>query len=176
MQIGQSPFTPTETEKARIGLFEEYFWYSSEICTNCYQRVREVGERHTIQLEEPKEKVLAEGGGFPQSLEIADHFERTEYGSQEHTPWHLPSDRFGSCFCLDCATDCRPTEDDLSLAGLLERMDKVASHTTEHTPLEIDTEEFEYQIRELKGEEDNQGWDTEILALSFARAVERPDG
>ncbi len=104
MRVDQDRFDLSKPELDGVDSFDEWIWANTEVCNSCFQQVRSVGPKVTKTLQEPDEKLLE--NGQPVRLEINQWFERTERGSQEHTSFDPPSDRFGSCFCLDCGTDC----------------------------------------------------------------------
>jgi hypothetical protein len=108
-------------------------------------------------------------------MTINEWYERTEMGSQEHTTWDS-NKRFGTCFCLNCGTDCNGNHRNKSLEELKPLAKNIFTYTKKHTPHDIDAKRFGREVKELKQERSAQGYETEVLALAFARALERDPG
>ena len=169
MQLRKSPFDVDKIDDTAIDAFEEYFWYSSEICNGCYSRVRSVGPKVTKTLEEPTEKMLRHNGPLVK-MEQNEWYERTETGSQEYSSFDT-NKRFGTCYCTDCGSDCSSFDEVLGKDVLTDMAERIAEYTNKHTPLEIDKARMVALTAELKSVPQTDGWDTEILAVAFSRAL-----
>jgi len=169
MELYNSPFQEFDYDEAGVQAFKEYFWYSSEVCNNCFSRIRSVGPTKKVQLGESGPRNLREGP--PLTMEISEWYERTELGSQEHTPFDT-NKRFGTCFCMDCGHDCTGNHRDKTLLELKPLAMNIVAYARDHTPLSVDAERFAREIAQLKKETAYQSWETEILAVAFSRALE----
>lgn len=170
LRVPDSPFELSDDDRHGVETFEDYFWHSSEVCNNCFQQVRSVGEKITRPLNESKDSRHLKDGP-PLELEINTYYERTDRGSQEHTTWD-DNKRFGTCFCLDCGADCTANHGGKSLMELKPLAANIARYTRRHTPLSLDAEAFAGELIDLKRTPKYQDYETEMLALAFARGVE----
>lgn len=168
MQVSQSPITTTESDQHGIGLFNELLWTNAELCSHCFTQVRDIGPEYS--------KLLKRTGDC--RLDLADldirvnlWYERTDQGSQEHSPFDS-NKRFGTCFCQQCGGDLSASDEDLSLAQLLDIAERIARYVNEETAATVDFGRFTDEIQDLKSKREHQGWDTEILAVSFARSLQ----
>ncbi|RQG93766.1 hypothetical protein EA472_22730 [Natrarchaeobius oligotrophus] len=109
----------------------------------------------------------------PQYLEINEWYDRTENGSQEHTPWDH-NRRFGTCYCLHCGTDCNGNHRNKSLEELKPLVKNIFRYVSYETDHELDGKRFGATVRELKQRRAAQGHETEVMAIAFARALKRP--
>lgn len=169
MNIPQDRFELTPTERNGVDTFKDYIWHSSEVCNSCFMQVRSVGPKVTKRLQEPDEKLLE--NGTPVGMELNQWYERTDNASQEHTTWDN-NKRFGTCFCLDCGTDCTGNHRHKTIDELKPLAANIYEYVILKTPLELNHTEFGKSIRELKEVPEYQGYETEILAIAFARALE----
>ena len=159
MHVSQERFNLTPTERRGVDDFLEYLWYSSEVCSHCFTRVREIDER----------KITRGKNGHIQ--DTWEFHERTEHARNEHTPWDR-NKRFGTTFCLECGSDTSAHHRDMELEELKPIAQNIYRYTTKHTPLELDHERFGREIRAMKTDPDYQGKESQILAVAFARAKE----
>lgn len=169
MHVSQDQFDLSPTERRGVDTFKDRIWYNSEVCNSCFSQVRSVGPTVTKRLREPSEKLLE--NGEPLDLEMSEWYERTENGSQEYTTWD-DNKRFGTCFCLDCGTDCTGNHRHKTVDELKPIAANIYEYITTQTPLDLDHKRFGREIRELKSVPEYQGFETEILAIAFARALE----
>lgn len=151
-------FSLTDMEMARLDYFKDYLWYNSEVCNNCLTRVRDIG---------PEIARSAEG----QTFYINEWYERTEWGSQEFAPGD-DNRRHGQCYCLDCGRDLSADHRNTDLESLLEIAVNCYGYIYHHTPLDVNKTRFTNEIVRLKKDPDKTGYETEILAVAFARSVE----
>lgn len=165
------PFDTSPADENGYTLFRELIWHGSETCNSCFSQVRTIGPEHKRMLEAPKEKKLADGD-LPPRITVHEWFERTENGSQEYTTWDS-NRRFGTCFCLRCGTDCNGSHRNKSLEELKPLAARILYYVRHQTPHELDDRQFGREIRELKSQPAAQGYETEILAIAFGRALER---
>ena len=166
------PFETRPSDERGYDLFEELLWHSSEICNSCFTQVRSVGPEHRKQLEEPGQKAFEDDPPEALTLTINEWYERTEDGAQEHTTWDH-NKRFGTCYCLNCGTDCNGNHRNKSLQELKPLAKNIFYYVTRQTDHDLDGKRFGAEIRELKQRRSAQGNETEIIAVAFARALER---
>lgn len=171
-QLHELPFDTTVEDELGYQLFREAFWQNSEICNACFTRVRDVGPKVEKRLGDSDQHALLRHGPT-MKLEINQWFERTDYGSQEHHTWDK-NKRFGTCFCLECGSDCTANHRNKSIDELKPLAANIFKFAKKHTPHDMDHKRFGREIRKLKKKPEAQGYETEILALSFARAL-NPD-
>ncbi|MDF9748387.1 hypothetical protein [Natrinema salsiterrestre] len=169
-QFRDIPFETRPSDKRNYELFEEEIWTSSEICNSCFAQVRSIGPAKEKMLETPDEKCLEHGK--PVTLTLFEWYERTENGSQEHTTWDA-NRRFGTCYCLNCGTDCNGNHRNKSLEELKPLAKNIFRYVKRHTDHDIDGKTFGRQVRQLKSRRDAQGNETEVLGIAFARALDR---
>lgn len=168
MQFSQSPFALSASEQHGVETFAELLRQNSEICNECYAQVRDIGPEYSKLLERSGDCRL----DLPDlDLRTNEWYERTTEGSQEHSPFDR-NRRFGTCFCLQCGGDLSDRDGDHSLAGLLERVDRIVTYVTEETGASVEGDRYHREVKALKTTDEYQGWDTEILALGFARALQ----
>lgn len=171
MQLRESPFDTDKIDEAGIAAFEQYLWYSSEICNGCYSRVRSVGPKKKQMLEEPDEKMLHHyDESPPQTMEINEWYKRTDLGTQEYSSFD-DNKRFGTCYCKNCGSDCSSFDEVPTKQALKDMAERIAEYCNEHTPLAVDVERMIRETDDLKSIPQTDGWDTEILAVSFSRAL-----
>jgi len=163
-------FETRPSDERNYELFEDLIWHSSEVCNSCLAQVRSIGPAKQKMLETPDEKRLEHGE--PVSITLHEWFERTENGLQEHTTWDT-NRRFGTCYCLDCGTDCNGNHRNKSLEELKPLAKNIFLYVKRHTDHDIDGKAFGAEIRRLKGRRDAQGNETEVIAIAFARALDR---
>lgn len=164
------PFETHPSDERGYDLFSELLWYSREICNSCFTQVRSIGPEKQKMLETPDEKCLEDGE--PVVMKINEWYERTEDGSQEHTTWDH-NRRFGTCYCTNCGTDCNGNHRNKSLEELKPLAKNIFLYVKRETDHEIDGQRFGSEICQLKQLRSAQGNETEILAVAFARALER---
>lgn len=151
-------------EPADLSTFEAWCWRNSELCNNCFAHIRHVGEEIRIETR-------------AWTLITNAYYDRTERASQEYAPWTPPaSERFGTCFCLNCGSDTRAEDATLSVDRMIRRAKRLVRYVVEETPLTIDGKTVGDTIRDLKAVRDNQGYDSEIFAVAFTYAVRDAPG
>ncbi|MDQ2052857.1 hypothetical protein RBH26_20660 [Natronolimnohabitans sp. A-GB9] len=168
-QFNAIPFDTRESDRRGYETFKEEIWRSSEVCNSCFSQVRSIGPEKHKMLSTPEEKRL-EHGGPPPILTLYEWYERTENGSQEHTPWDS-NRRFGTCFCENCGTDCNGNHRNKSLEELKPLAANIYRYVSLKTDYELDPQRFGAVVRELKQLRSAQGNETEILAIAFARSL-----
>lgn len=164
------PFETHPSDENGYELFRELVWHNSEVCNSCMTMVRTVGPVIERQLETGGPRLLEHG--LPLTMKINEWYKRTENGSQEHTTWDF-NQRFGTCFCLNCGTDCNGNHRNKSLAELTPLVENIFRYTKRETPHEIDGKTFGREVKELKKDPDAQGSETEVMAIAFSRALKR---
>jgi len=158
-------FDLSQTDRARLDDFEDYIWFNSELCNNCFSQVREIGDEMIRHSDCHRHYINA-------------YYERTETGTREYHPWLQPTRRYGETFCDECGGDLEATGDDLSFEELQERAVRVYKYTKEHTPLALDHAGFGRRLGTLKRRPDLQNCDWQILAVAWVRSITdapRPD-
>jgi hypothetical protein len=159
MHVSQSRFDLTKADKAGIQAFLKHIWYNSEVCSNCFSRVRAIGDIVTVEKD-------------VHSHELAAFYERTEDATQEHTPFDEPSARYGTCFCDHCGADLRPDHHLLPWPVVHEYAVRLQEYTRQHTSLQLSTERFGRQLAYLhRQRDDTAGKESQIFAVAFARAL-----
>lgn len=159
MHVSQSRFDLTKSDKAGIQAFLKHIWYNSEVCSNCFTRVRAIGDVVTVETD-------------VHSHELAEFYERTERASQEHTPFEEPSARYGTCFCDHCGADLRPHHHNLPWETMREHAKRLLIYTNRHTSLSIDREAFARSLAHLRlNRRDTGGKESQIFAVAFSRAL-----
>lgn len=165
------PFETQSSDKRGYELFREAIWRSRQVCNSCFSQVRDVGPEHTRMLDVSGPRRLEHG--IPLEMTINEWYQRTDNGSQEHSPGDYNL-RFGTCYCLNCGTDCNGEHRNTSLEDMIPLVDSIFRYTKTETPHEINGSKFGREVRELKSIPDATGYETEIMAIAFGRAVE-PD-
>ena len=157
------PFDLTTAEQRRLQQFKDLVWDNSEVCNECFTRVREI-ERN------PARERLAET-----SLKNppAEFHERTEHARNEWCGWDN-TERYGTTFCLECGSDLSAQSRTRSLEELKDPARNLVEYTIRHTDLNIDGREMARELKRLKSQQDLQGLDTEILAVAWVRATSSP--
>lgn len=160
MHVNSSRFNLSPADHRGIALFEREIWQNSEVCNHCFTRVRSI-ERN------PEAERLASTStrNLP-----AEFHERTEKGTQEHTPFDT-NVRFGTCFCTECGGDLRARHRDLDVEMMLEFANNLCRYVRDHTSLTLDANRFAREIGSLKSRRDTQGRETQVFAVAFARAL-----
>lgn len=149
----------SEPTEPKVSDFEDLIWHNAEVCNNCFQQVRSIGEI----LEKRTDLFVHRQNST---------YGRTEHGSQEHDPFDVPADRYGRCYCLDCGADTRAATDDLSLSEMKERALNIGHYVVLETDRQIDGRVMARSIKDLKGVHDNGGFDTEIFCVATIEGVE----
>jgi hypothetical protein len=143
--------------------FRDHIWYNREVCNHCFSRVRRV---EVIDWER------YEGAGYSVPTHAPDaHQDRMPDVDAEHTPWQLPSERYGKTFCSECGGDTRARDGKKSLAVIKQHAVTLYRYTRDHTEFAIDHRRFAREAVRLKQRRDLQGYDSEIMAVAWARAV-----
>lgn len=150
-------FDITDVEAARLDYFREYLHHAGETCSHCYTRVRDIGPEIARSAES-------------QTYHIKAWYERTDYGSQEYAPGDT-NKRYGQCYCLECGSDTSAHHANLSLDELGDIAVNLYEYVSKHTPIEVDHERFSRELVNLKRDPHKQGYETEMLAVAFARSI-----
>ncbi len=167
MQLRESPFDLGGAEERGVRVFETAIWQNSELCNECFTRVRDIGPEYSSVLRRTGDARLE----VPDlELTTNEWFERTPDGRQEHAPGDA-NRRFGTCWCLNCGGDLSADHRDKPLDALLSLVEPLVAYVDEHTDHDLDRQEFEDELTELKRTPEFQSWETEMLAVAFARAV-----
>jgi hypothetical protein len=170
MQFSDSPFQLDKSEQRGVDLFRELLWQNAEVCNNCFTQVRDIGPEYS--------NILRRTGGAcldvpDMELTTNEWYERTESASQEHSTFD-ENRRHGQCYCMECGADLSANHRGRSLDELREIARSAVVYITEETPQEIDGADFVSEVEKLKREPENQSWETEILAVAFARSLQSP--
>ena len=161
MQTTQFDLSPAE--QRRLQRFKDLIWNNSEVCNECFTRVREV-ERN------PARERLAETSLHNPPAEF---HERTEDARAEWCGWDN-TDRYGTTFCLECGSDLSAQSRTRSLEQLKEPARNLVEYTIRHTDLDISGRELGAELCRLKSIQDLQGLDTEIVAVAWIRSISIP--
>ena len=159
MQVSTERFDLTPSDKRGIEDFKEYLFYNSEVCSNCFTRVREIDDRKILR------------GKNRHIEDVFEFHERTEQAESEFTPWDS-NPLYGTTFCLECGSDCSADHEKLTLEQLKPLAKNIFVYTTQHTPLGLDGKRFGREIKDMKAEPRFQGKESQILAVAFARSLE----
>lgn len=150
-------FFLSDVEKARLELFWDYIWTNSELCCNCFTKVRDIGP----EISRPADS---------QTYYLNLWYERTEQGSQEYAPGD-ENKRYGQCYCRSCGWDLTANHRNKSLEDLIELAHGICVYTNSDTPISVDRRTFARVVGRLKQHRNKQGCETEILAVGFARSI-----
>lgn len=163
MRVSQITFPDgvEQPSRRRISVFRDQILENSEICDNCFQQIRAIGDVQT------KTSDLFEH-------ELNTYYERTEHGSQEYTPFQLPSDRYGACYCQECGSAANQSSgaDILSVEEMTERLKNIYRYMRLRTEYDVNPEAMGQTLGALKRQRENQGRDAEIFAVATARAIQ----
>jgi hypothetical protein len=165
MHVSPSRFDLSQSTERRLEDFRELVWFNSEVCNECFTRIRSIGPERPVTPESSQT-----------THQINEWYERTEDATQEHTGFEAPSERYGATFCRECGaeagtrwSDTRPVEQ------LREQLVRLLRYTHEHTPLTVSPKRADAELRKLKtGPEsrDRQGRDLQCIAVAWCRAAE----
>lgn len=150
---------PAET---RVALFKRFILHNSEVCDRCFGRIRRIGE-------------VIERQGPVHTHEQNAYYERTEDAEQSFSPHDEVIDRYGSCYCLDCGSASGPDQlpdETFSTSDLAPLAANIVTYIDTHTDHSIDGRITGRAIMDLKAIPDNNGFDTEILAVAVARGID----
>jgi hypothetical protein len=177
MHLSQLSF-PSDLDRPgrqSIAVFREQILHNRELCDHCFQQVKSIGETKTKTLDTSGRRLLSDGQ--PLRIEITGHYERTEHGSQEHTPWdgREGNRRFGTCFCQDCGAEVSASSaHSVGLETLTNRGKRIIAYLNRKTRYWCVGSDFAEALTTLKREPDNTGYDAEILAVATAHSLESP--
>lgn len=153
--------------KPQVEVFYTWVWYNSELCNECFTQVRSIGSE-------------VEVGGPIQTQTVNAHYERTEDGLQAHTAFEKPTDRFGTTFCSRCGSDLKAYREKWSKDQLIDRTKNIIEYFNggDEPPYTIDGKVMGRAIDEFKSVMDNQGYDTEIIAVATIYGIfnDNPSG
>jgi hypothetical protein len=152
-------YAPLENDGPKAKRFKDLIWHNGEVCNNCFTQIRSIGD-----------EVEKSTGLFIHRFN--EHYERTEHGSQEHDPFVPAADRYGQCYCLNCGADTRAENCDLSLDVIQERALNILRYINTETPHRIDGEAMGRALVDFKSVPENQGYDSEILAVGTVVGIE----
>lgn len=168
MQFSDSPFQLDASDECGVKIFRELLWQNSEVCNNCFAQVRDIGPEYSNILRRTGDAKL----DVPDlELTTNEWYERTESGSQEHSTFDN-NRRHGQCYCLECGSDLSADHRDRPLDELRELAQSIVAYISRETAHDIDAERFLDELETLKRTPENQSWETEILAVSFARGLQ----
>lgn len=164
MDLSNLTYPDGYAEPESIDTFETWVWFNSEVCNNCFEQIRHVGD-----------EIVIENRAW--TLYINEYYERTEQGSQEYAPGVPPaSERFGQCFCLNCGSDTAAENHTLSTDVMIRRAKRLVRYLMDETPVTVDGSVVGQTIRDLKAVWSNQGYDSEIFAVAFTLGIRSPPG
>jgi len=149
----------------QIDVFKTWIWWNNEICNNCFTKIRSIGEEIKIN-------------GLIHTHYINSYYERTENGIQAHTAFELASNRYGQTFCKECGSDTKSLGYDKSLQTLVQDAKNVIryiNHPKNDVPYHVSGSTMATVLKDLKAVSDNQGYDTEILAVATIEAMHESD-
>jgi len=159
MDVSQQRFDLTKHDQSGIQAFKKHVWYNSEVCSNCFSRVRAIGD--VVKIEQDVH-----------THEMAEFYERADDGSQEYTPFD-ENKRYGTCFCDHCGADLRPDHRDMAWERMRGAAVRLYEYVRDHTSLSLDQERLARQLAHLRLERrDTAGKESQIFAVAFARALE----
>ena len=151
----------SQPSQRRVAIIKKAILHSSEVCDGCFSRVRIIGDIVEIRTGE-------------HIHERATVYERTDLGSQEHSPFETAADRYGTCFCEGCGSAVddglgRGNRSKEELTGMLRN---AAEHILRHSDHDLSGERAGRTLNRLVAEPDNTGYDTELLVASLAVGLE----
>lgn len=158
MHVSPERFDLDRADKNGVAAFKRYIWTNSEVCSHCFSRVRAIGDITEIHTD-------------LHTHEVAAYYERTDAGSQEHTPFDT-NKRYGTCFCTECGADTQPHHQDLPWERMREYAITLYEYTQTHTPLSLDREAFARELARLRLDvRETSGRESQVFAVAFARAL-----
>jgi hypothetical protein len=162
----------SQPNRDAVSVFKKEIWRNQEICNHCFQQIKSIGTKRRKRLGTSGRRFLADGQ--PIEVEFHDHYERSEHGAQEHTPWdELEGNRrFGTCFCLDCGAEASAVSHSVDLRTLTDQGKQIISYLNRQTRYWCVGSDFAEALTALKSIPDNTGYDTEILAVATAHSLE----
>lgn len=162
LQFEDIPFETHPSDRRGYELFVSEVWHSQQVCNGCFAWVRTIGPTLERWM----------GASY---MTLNEWYERTESGSQEHTPFDHNT-RFGTCFCMECGSDCTGDHAHTSLEGLIPYTENIFRYTKLELDVEIDGPALGREVRNLKTLPSGRstGYETEVMGIAFARALETP--
>jgi len=164
----------SKPEDSQVEVFKTWIWWNNEICNNCFTKIRSVGAEVTIKLGRDKSVIWKYEGEDEITLTTNAYYERTTDGIQAHTAFELPSDRFGQTFCKECGADTKSLGYDKDKTRLTQDAVNIVEYINgerNDVPYTVDGRKMGEVLKDFKSVTDNQGYDTEILAVAFCYAV-----
>ena len=156
--FAEIPFETRPTDKRGYEIFKDTVWYNREVCSNCFAHVRNIGPEI--------EKWL---GASYQT--INEYYERTEQGSQEFTPFDYNT-RYGTCFCTECGSDCTGDHRNTAYQDIIPLVKNIYVYVERNTDHSLDHSTLASEVKDLMALRDSTGYETEVMAIAFARALE----
>lgn len=164
MHVSPDRFDLSQRTELRLEDFRELVWYNSELCNECFTRVRSIGPERPITPESSRT-----------THNVNEWYERTEHSTQEHTGFEPPSERYGATFCKSCGAEAGTRwSDTRPLDVLRPQLVRLLRYTHDHTPLTVAPKQADAELQALKtGSEarDRQGRDLQCIAVAWARAI-----
>lgn len=166
MYVDPDRFDVDTTTERRIAEFRDLFWRSSELCSDCFQRIRHIGQEIVVNTDLHRHRTHA-------------YYERSEHSRAEWSSWDRPTDRYGTTYCDDCGSASGGRwQTTRSLEELKPAARNILDYTKRETNYDLDGAAFGAALRDLKtgpDARDRQGRDVECLAVAWARTAE-PEG
>lgn len=159
--FNELPFATRPTDKRGYEVFRNEIWWNREVCNSCFSQVRNIGPVMERWM----------GASY---MTLNEFYERTDNGSQEYTPFDV-NRRYGTCFCTQCGSDCTGDHRNTSLEDLIPLVKNIFQYTKRELEHDLDAATFGKEVRELKSIRDATGYETEIMAIGFARALDDDD-
>jgi hypothetical protein len=163
MHVEQSRFDLTQATDRKVATFKDVFWRNTELCSNCFQRIRHVGDEVVRHTDIHRHVTNA-------------YYERSEHSDAEWSAWDAPTDRYGTTYCEDCGgASGHRWQSTRSLAELKPVARNILDYTLRETAYDLDGAALGAALRDLKtgpDARDRQGRDVECLAVAWARTAE----
>lgn len=154
------PFETRPDDRRGYEVFKDVIWYNRELCSNCFCHVRNIGPEIERWMGASYQVINA-------------YYERTEQGSQEYTQWD-DNTRYGTCFCTECGADCTGDHRNTSYEDLIPLVRNIFVYTQRCTDHSLDKSRLAQDVSDLMSIRNSTGYETEVMAIAFARALE-PD-
>jgi len=146
MHVSTDRFDLDQQDRDRIEAFEEYIWYSSEVCSHCFACVRDIGPEYSSVLRRTNGTEL----DVPDlELTTNEWYERTDLGSQEYTTWDN-TQRFGTYFCENCGSDTQPSHHQLPWEKMKAFAVNLHAYIWDHSLLSLNKRRFYTELSQLK--------------------------
>ena len=151
------PFPTQPQDRRGYEIFKSEIWYSKETCNQCFTHIRNIGPEIERWM-----------GASYQTLNA--FYERTEQGTQEFTTWDH-NVRYGTCFCENCGSDCTGDHRNTAYSDLIPLVKNIFVYTKRCTDYDLDKSRLAREVSDLMSVENSTGYETEVMAIAFARAL-----